>query len=297
MIHLLSKQLASERTRQVQLLPEFHGNNGIFIGLSYEDVLDVHFSIVDFFKREGYGIGGIGVKDVNTFVSTVERQFTDIGGRSVYDSDYEIIATLMYGIIKNHPFFDGNKRSAFLCGLLQLHKMGRAITVNEKKFEDLMVEIADGSIQKKSALKQLKKRREGHAEIKFLGRYLEQNSRKVARLRKTIKFRQLREIVEKNGFEFKNNHKGTIDLVHIQQETVHRFWFSDKIKRKETVLATIAYHGEGVDVPDNTLKLVRQKCGLTDQDGFDGEVLLRDAQPTFQLIQSYRSALQNLAYR
>ncbi|MCL6286183.1 type II toxin-antitoxin system death-on-curing family toxin [Ruegeria sp. 2012CJ41-6] len=265
--------------------------------MSYEDVLDVHFSIVDFFRRQGYGLGGIGIKDLNTFISTVERQFAGFGGHDLYGTDYEKIATLVFGIIKNHPFYDGNKRSAFLCALLQLHKMGKVITVSEKEFEDLMVEIANDSISRKSALQKILKKGETHPEIRYLGRYLEKNSRKVARLNKTIKFRQLKNIVESNGFQFKNCHKGTIDLVQIETRTIHRFWFSDKVERKETVLATIAYHGDGVDVPDNTLKLVRQKCGLSDQDGFDGEVLLRDAQPTFQLINSYRTALQNLAYR
>ncbi|KXF90816.1 hypothetical protein AT574_09410 [Phaeobacter inhibens] len=242
-------------------------------------------------------MGGVGIKDSNTFISTVERQFAGFDGHEVYETDYEKIATLMYGIIKNHPFHDGNKRSAFLCALLLLHKKGRVISVKEKEFEDLMVEIADDSLLKRAALKQLIKKKETHPEIRFLGRYLEKNSRKTAKLRKTVKFRQLRSIITSNGFIFTNAHKGTIDLVKIEEKRTPRFWFRDKIEKKETVLATIAYHGEGVDVQDNTLKLVRQKCGLTDQDGFDGEVLLRDAQPTFQLINSYRTALQSLAYR
>lgn len=219
------------------------------------------------------------------------------GGQEVYTDEYQKIATLVYGIIKNHPFFDGNKRSAFLCSMLQLHRMGRVITVPEKDYEDLMVAIADGTVEKKADLKRRRKKGEANPEIAFLGRYLERNSRKQARLRKTISFRQLRSIVEANGFCFKNANKGTIDLVSVTEKKVSRFWFKDRIERQETNLATIAYHGEGVDVPDNTLKLVRQTCGLSDQDGFDGEVLLRDAQPTFQLINSYKNALQNLAYR
>ncbi|HBZ44951.1 MAG TPA: hypothetical protein DEO85_13050 [Maritimibacter sp.] len=297
MIYLLSRAVSEERERQSNLLPEFHLDKRPTALLSYEDVLDAHFCIVDFFTREGYGLGGIGVKDIGTFVSTVERQYAGYGSADIYENDYQKIASLMFGIIKNHPFYDGNKRTAFLCALLQLNRMGRIIKVSEKEFEDLMVEIADDSIQRRSALKELRKKKAKNAEILYLGRYLEKNSRKRARLNKTIKFRQLRQIVEENGFSFANSNKGTIDLVKVSRKPVRRFWSRDKVETTKTVLATIAYHGEGVDVPDNTVKLVRQACGLTDQDGFDGEVLLRDAQPTFQLINSYQSALQNLAYR
>ncbi|MEM9898174.1 MAG: hypothetical protein AAF742_02225, partial [Pseudomonadota bacterium] len=121
--------------------------------------------------------------------------------------------------------------------------------------------------------------------------------RKGAKLRKTVTFRQLRIIVNKYGFDFRNPAKGTIDIVKTEKKRIHRFWRADKIETVETKIGNIAYHGDGVDVPDSTVKLVRQTCGLTYQDGFDSDVLFRDAQPTFQLITSYRDALQSLAFR
>ena len=297
MIVLASRRLVEERNRVVKSLPPFgHVAIGPHV-LSYEEVVDAHFCIADFFAEESYGIGGIGPREIGLLVSTVERQFTGFEGFSIYDTEYERISSLMFGIIKNHPFYDANKRTAFLCALLQLHKMGRTITVPQKKFEDLMVEIADNSILRKSELREHIKKGRSHPEIRYLGRYLEKNSRKNAHLRKTIKFRELRAILIKYGFDFQNSYKGTIDIVKTEEKRVHRFWRPDKVERIQTTVGNIAYHGEGVDVPDNTLKLVRQLCGLTDQDGFDSDVLLRNAQPTFSLISSYRESLQRLAFR
>lgn len=296
LVILLKKELLKEHQRQLLKLPHFQATKGLH-NLSYEDVLDAHFCIADFFAREGHGMGGVGIKDVNTFVSTIERQFSGYDGHVVFETPYEQIATLVFGIIRNHPFHDANKRTAFLCALMGLHKMGRVICVSEKEFEDLMVDVADRNLERKSAVRERIKKGESHPDIRYLGRYLEKNSRKKARLTKTIKFRQLRQIVEQNGFSFSSSNKGTIDLLRRDKKVVHRFFFGDRIETTETVLLNIAYHGEGVDVPDNTLRLVRQACGLTDQDGYDGEVLLRDAQPTFTLINSYRAALQRLAFR
>lgn len=293
----VSKKVREERLRIGAILPDFPERRLRPHQLTYDDVLDAHFAIADFFYREDYGMAGVGYRDVGNFVSTVERQFVEFDGGPLAESEFEEIAALLFGVIKNHPFFDANKRTAFLCCLLQLHRLGRAITVSEKEFEDLMVSIAEGGIERKSALKDLRRAKADRPEVKFLSRYLQKNSRKIAKLSRTVKFRELRQIVEANGFAFSNSYRGTIDLVKIEERKVHRFFFGDRIEKTSRTIVNLAYHGEGVDVPDNTVKLVRQACGLTDQDGFDGEVLLRDATPTFQLIKSYRTALQNLAYR
>ncbi|MEM9476542.1 MAG: type II toxin-antitoxin system death-on-curing family toxin [Pseudomonadota bacterium] len=297
MVVLASKRLREEHSRVSALLPDFGREVEAPHLLTYCDVLDAHFCIADFFVQEDYGIGGIGPREIATFVSTVERQWTGFGGFTVYETEYERIASLMYGIIKNHPFYDANKRSAFLCALLQLHRMGRTISVSQKEFEDLMVSVADNTVMRRAALKEFSRKKLSHPEIRYLGRYLERNSRKTARLTKTIKFRQLRQMINRYGFDFENQFKGTIDVVKSERKTVHRFWRGDKVVTEKLKVGTIAYHGEGVDVPDSTLKRVRQLCGLTDEDGFDSDVLLRDAQPTFQLIKSYRDSLQRLAFR
>ena len=294
---LITKKLREERHRLGKDLPDQTASRSRIHQLTCDDVLDAHFAIADFFYRDDYGMAGVGYRDLGVFISTIERQFTSFSGTAVCENEFEEIATLLFGIIKNHPFYDANKRTAFLCCLVQLHRLGRTITVPEKEFEDLMVQIAEGSIENKAALKDLRKSKTARPEIKFLARYLQKNSRGNARLSLTIKFRDLRSIVEANGFAFASAHRGSIDLVKVEERRVPRFFFGDRIERTNRVLINIAYHGEGVDVPDNTLKMVRQACGLTEQDGFDGEVLLRDATPTFQLIKSYRTALQNLAYR
>jgi death-on-curing family protein len=296
-MYLLSKPLLAERHRIAQSLPSFDVSRAKVHNLSYEDVLDAHFCIADFFERDEYGMAGVGPRDLNLLVSTVERQFAGFSGYEACETPFQQIATLMYGIIKNHPCYDANKRSAFLCALVQLHRLGRVVTAPEHEFENLMVEIADRSIDRKRALKDVAKKGHQNPEIVYLGRYLEKNSRKTARLNKSLKFKDLRMIVSKNGFEFRSLFKGTIDIVKVEEQRVARFWRSDKIVKSETVVGCIPYHGEGVDVPDAIVKRVRQICGISDQDGFDGEVILRDAQPTFQLIRSYRGALQRLAYR
>ncbi len=187
--------------------------------LTCEDVVDAHFCIADFFAgaESGEGMGGVDPKDLGNIISTIERQWTGCQGVTVFEMEYERVASLVYGIIKNHPFYDANKWTAFLCALLMIHRMGRLITVAQVEFENLMVAISDNEILKRAALKELIKKNVSHPEIRFLRRYLEKNSRKNASLRKTVKFRDLRRIIKRFGFDFENPLKETIDLVKLEE--------------------------------------------------------------------------------
>jgi len=82
------------------------------IGL--QEVLAAHFLIIDYFAEKKYGIGGVGPRDLDLLHSALSRQFTGYGGAKKWSGLYENCATLMFGLIMNHPFHDANKRTAFL---------------------------------------------------------------------------------------------------------------------------------------------------------------------------------------
>ena len=101
------------------------------LGLNYDDVLTVHFILVDMFYGRQSGIGGIGPKSLDLMISAVSRQDVSFGGIDKWSRPEELAATLMYGIILNHPFFDANKRTAFLSTILLLNKYGITITIRK----------------------------------------------------------------------------------------------------------------------------------------------------------------------
>ncbi|WP_425600733.1 type II toxin-antitoxin system death-on-curing family toxin [Sphingomicrobium clamense] len=111
-------------------------------GLSYEDVLRVHFVLVDMFYGRQSGLGGIGPKSLDLLLSALGRQHVSFGGLDKWNRPEEIVATLLYGIILNHPFHDANKRTAFLSALLLLNKNKLTIKVTERQFEDFTVTVA-----------------------------------------------------------------------------------------------------------------------------------------------------------
>jgi death-on-curing family protein len=63
-------------------------------------------------------------KQKDNFVGIVGNVFQTVFGKDAYDSVEEKAAHLLYFIIKNHPFNDGNKRSGAFSFIWFLQKSG-----------------------------------------------------------------------------------------------------------------------------------------------------------------------------
>lgn len=97
------------------------------IQLTKEMILKLHYISI-----EKYG-GLDGIRDENLLDSAISSPYQTFGGEDLYPSIVEKCARLCFSIIKNHPFIDGNKRTAFfvLASLLTLNH----ITLFAKKKE------------------------------------------------------------------------------------------------------------------------------------------------------------------
>lgn len=89
--------------------------------LGIHDVLKAHFLIADFFFGQGEGLGGLGPRDVQLLHSALYRQHIAFETAKKWDTHYEIAASLLFGLVKDHPFHDANKRTAFLATLYYLY--------------------------------------------------------------------------------------------------------------------------------------------------------------------------------
>jgi death on curing protein len=63
------------------------------------------------------------------------------------DADMIVLAAkYTAGIVKNHPFLDGNKRTGFLLGILFLELNGHRFTASEEDAAQAVLELAAGTI-------------------------------------------------------------------------------------------------------------------------------------------------------
>lgn len=74
--------------------------------LTPQQVLLIHDQMV---KRFG---GSHGVKDLGLVESAVYRPQATYAGQDLYANIFDKAAALLQSLLKNHPFVDGNKRTA-----------------------------------------------------------------------------------------------------------------------------------------------------------------------------------------
>jgi death-on-curing protein len=89
--------------------------------------------------------GAVGVRDESLLKSALARPQQYLA----YSENTDIIALATAytgGIVRNHPFVDGNKRTGFVIGILFLELNGYRFTASEEAAAQAVLELAAGSL-------------------------------------------------------------------------------------------------------------------------------------------------------
>lgn len=107
---------------------------------SKKNILELHSDLIQAF-------GGIdGIRDENLLESAIEAPFQTFGGQDLYPALIEKAARLCYGLVKNHPFLDGNKRTGIHVALVFLEINGAEIEYTDDELINEIFGMADSSI-------------------------------------------------------------------------------------------------------------------------------------------------------
>ena len=110
------------------------------IQFTIQDIYELHNQLEDAF------ILSSGVRDENLLASAVNTPFQTFMGNDLYPSIYDKAAQLCYGIVKNHPFTDGNKRTALHSMYVYLIINGFDIIATQQEVENLIIDVAAGNM-------------------------------------------------------------------------------------------------------------------------------------------------------
>lgn len=106
------------------------------VSLTLEQILQLHALVL---IRDG---GSDGIRDIGRLESVVSAQHQVVFGEELYATVFTKAAALMRGIIGDHPFVDGNKRTAMLAGLTLLEVKGYNFTAQRGELENFAVRVA-----------------------------------------------------------------------------------------------------------------------------------------------------------
>jgi len=90
-----------------------------------QTIADLLLRVYEIHDRVITKTGGLeGLRDGTMLQAAVARPFATFAGKELYPGDFEKAAALFHSLIKNHPFMDGNKRTAFASALYFLEVCG-----------------------------------------------------------------------------------------------------------------------------------------------------------------------------
>jgi death-on-curing protein len=101
--------------------------------------------------------GGLsGIRDENLLASAIMAPQASFGGRSPFTDLVDVAAAYLYYLCRNHPFLDGNKRTAMMAAIVFLRLNGIETAPDGPRWEKLILDVAAGRIDRDMTTRRLR---------------------------------------------------------------------------------------------------------------------------------------------
>lgn len=110
--------------------------------LTLDEVLGMHADQI-----RVYG-GASGLRDLELLRSAISMPETTFDDEYLHPSVFEMAAAYLFHLARNHPFVDGNKRTALMCALVFLGLNGERLQADPGELYSLVDGVAAGEVDK-----------------------------------------------------------------------------------------------------------------------------------------------------
>jgi prophage maintenance system killer protein len=265
--------------------------------LSVEDVLFIHDRLCEDFAATDDPIDPPGVRNMSLLASAVSRQEVGYEEELKYHEPVLNAATLLYGICNDHPFHNGNKRTALVSALAHLDR-NRLVLAAGTKQDDLfrlMIAVATHSVLRRRVkigrtVEEIPRRGTPDEEVAAIATWLDQRVEKITRGERPITYRELRLILQCFGF--------VVYPLKNQKAAVCRPDARARLMRRSPkTLMSIGWPGDGRQVSIGRIKDVRSTLKLGEEDGVTSDTFYSRGVRVDAFINEYRVVLRRLASR
>jgi death-on-curing protein len=268
--------------------------------LSAEEVVRIHHVLCSDFAEDDDPIGYGGLKSQALLESAVGRQHAGFGPFSKYPDPVSNAATLAFGICNDHPFHNGNKRTALVSMLAHLDKNRLTLrgTVRQTQLYDLMLDLANHGLSTDRIPRRTRQRigtRRFSAEHQVweLAAWLEARVDPVKRGERPITYRQLPRVLKQHGYVLGERRGG--NTVEVCRIVIKKGLLKKDSRVEYKPIGRIGYRNEGEEVSLKTMKQLRAMCRLREEDGVDTQAFYDGADVIDTFVNRYRTVLRRLA--
>ena len=100
-----------------------------------EEMLYLHDRVI---KRTG---GRAGIRALALLESAIYRPASTFGGEDLYPDLFSKAAALVHSLVNNHPFTDGNKRTAYAAGARFLFVNGYTVRAMQRSVVKFLLDV------------------------------------------------------------------------------------------------------------------------------------------------------------
>jgi death on curing protein len=246
--------------------------------LTSQDLVTIHRRVCADFATCDDPVFPPGVRSMDLLESAVARQYVGLQHTLKYPSATANAATLTFGVCNNHPFHNGNKRTALVAMLAHLDANSMCLyDVRQNELYRMIKGVAAhtlGERPQRRGLPKQAKRRPADAEVKAIHQWLEKYAKKIDRSERRVTYRQLRTLLKPYGYYLDNPKNNSIGVYRDEQ-------VRKGVLRKQTTvhkrIGTISYPGDTKVVGLSKMRQVRRMCQLRDEDGVHAAAFYENA--------------------
>lgn len=211
--------------------------------------------------------------------SAISRQIVGHGGVMKYKTPTEVAATLFYGLVQNHPFENGNKRTALVAMLVSLDK--NRVWIPDATEDELYVMAT--SVAAHTFYVTASDERDPDGEVKAIAKWLKRRCRNYSRGDKPVLFEDLKTQLESLGCEFANPSK---NFIKVYRETPSGM-----------LSAKMGYPRQRFTVSIQDVKNIRKRLQLDEVHGMDSSAFYEEDLEGIvdHFVNTHRQLLDRLA--
>jgi death-on-curing family protein len=269
------------------------------VTLTTDEIIELHKILCNNYNLlpEMEPVSPPGVKNNDMLESAVSRQLVGARDFYKYSNVYSNCGTLVFGLVKNHPFHNGNKRIGFLALIKHLYSNGYVIRPNiqHKEIYELLRSLANSSLNEhaetynKHFYKQYKRIKwTDEIQIEYLSTWLRRNTEhKNTKIKsKTLSINDLERILQNKNLATSFSGKY---LVISKKTTFISGLLGKKAFKKSYIIK------DAKSINQSLIEQMRRDFGVSFLDGVDNSTFYNEEDIMNNEIISYKRIIYKLA--